>query len=77
MPLQQFTGVISIIGAQAFLQTNSTAGITQLPLLKGPSTSVGQQIAAAMAVFSPLNGTVQTVSGFPTNIGLQRAIFVP
>jgi hypothetical protein len=72
----QFTGIVMTIGAQTFLRISTAPGTTPALLLTGSGPSVAQQIAAATAMFAPVVGTTQTVSGFPTNVLSQFAILV-
>ena len=68
---QQFTGLVAAIGAETFLQMSGATGVSSALLLMGTGPSVAQQIAVATSTFAPFVGTVQTVSGFPTQV-LQR-----
>ncbi len=50
--MRQFTGIISVVGGQAFLQINTTTGVTQALLLKGPGPK---------ATFSLTSGEITSV----------------
>jgi hypothetical protein len=73
---QSFQGVIAVFGGQTFLQQNTAAGPVQTLIIRNGPGNLGNQIAAATAMFQPFVGTLQRIQGMLTDVEGQRAILV-
>jgi hypothetical protein len=71
-----FQGVIAVFGGETFLQQNTAAGPVQMLIIRSGPGNLGDQIAAATAMFQAVVGTVQRFQGRLTNVEGQRAILV-